>query len=265
MKEKLVITFDSNVWRLAGDPLKFPKDPMHSAFVKINSALGSGKIEGRLSETVFTLEGITRSDRKKLLGSYKPKINIAEEVMPDGLSRIRLSIDSDPSVHPGNNQYLSSHLKDALTLGFKLMRCPRIAGIVNPAVKDEWYVQSTTSTTVRENTFSGVGRKIEEAGAGIANIKAIGCLYKTGTEHWPQGLANAPATQDKAIASAVAEWADGDTVSAHVTYGNHYICTRDSAKAAGQNSVFSLSNRVWLEKVYGVKFILPEELAKLVR
>jgi hypothetical protein len=53
-------------------------------------------------------------------------------------------------------------------------------------------------------------------------------------------------------------------VSAHVAYQNHYICTRDAAKAAGSNSVFSPANRVWLERDYGVKFISPVELGNLV-
>ncbi len=258
------VTFDSNVWRPVGDPQRFPNDPMYTTFVQINSALRSGKIEGRLSETVFTLEGIARSDRKNLLGGYKPKINVAAEELSDGLIRISCSIGPDHSAHPGNNSYLSSHLSDALSFGFKLMRCPRVAGIINPDIKDEWYIQSTKPLNEIANKFGEVSRRIEEASAGIANIKGIGSLYIIGTQHWSQGLANAPMTQDKAIASAVAEWADGDTISAHVAYGNQYVCTRDSAKAAGQNSVFSPNNRVWLEKEYGIQFISPEGLAKLV-
>lgn len=261
----LVITFDSNVWRPVGGPSRFPNDSMHLAFTKINEALRLGRIEGRLSETIFTLEGIARLDRKSLLGSYKPRVNVsAEEVLSDGSMRIGLNIGPDRSAHPGNNSYLSSHLRDALTLGFKLMRCPRVAGIVNPDIEEEWYVQSSSLSSDMANKFGEVGQRIEAAGAGIAWIKAIGNRYAGPSEHWTDGLANAPATEQKNIASAVAEWADADTVSAHVAYGNHYICTRDAAKAAGQNSVFSFSNRVWLVKEYGVKFISPDELATLV-
>lgn len=260
----LLVTFDSNVWRPAGDPTRFPNDPMHASFTKIHRALCGVQIEGRLSETVFTLEGIARADRKNMLSAYKPKIGITEEVLPDGRIHLGLSIGPDLTAHPGNNSYLSSHLNDALALGFKLMHCHRVAGFINPDIKTEWYAQTPIPTIDVANKFGEVGRKIEAAGAGIAWVKSIGTANAQSAEHWPQGLANAPSTEDKTIASAVAEWADGDMVSAHVAYQNHYICTRDTAKAAGSNSVFSPSNRVWLERDYGVKFVSPVELANLV-
>ena len=256
----LLVTFDSNVWRPVGDPTRFPNDPIHASFQKIHDALRNGEIEGRISETIFTLEGIARADRKNLIGGYKPKIAVTEEVLPDGQIRIGFSIGPDTNVHPGNNPYLSSHLTDALALGFKLMHCHRVAGFVNPDIKPEWYASTTIPKSDIANQFGEVGRRIETAGAGIAWVKAIGAAHARSTEHWSKGLANAPFSEDQAIASAVAEWADGDMVSAHVAYQNHYICTRDTAKAAGANSVFSSANRLWLEKDYGVKFISPEQL-----
>jgi hypothetical protein len=237
---------------------------MLTSFTRIHAALKNGQIEGRLSETVFTLEGISRSDRKKILSGYKPKIEINPDVLPDGTIHLSCSIGPDMSAHPGNNSFLSSHLTDALGLGFKLMRCHRVAGIINQDLKQEWFVQASIPTTEVANKFGEVVRKIEAAGAGIAWVKAIGRANANTDEHWSKGLANAPATKDKEIASAVAEWADGDMVSAHVAYKNHYICTRDSAKAAGQNSVFSQANRTWLNRDYGVEFISPDELANLV-
>lgn len=260
----LLVTFDSNVWRPVGDPSRFPGDPNHSSYKKIHAALQNGEIEGRLSETVFTLEGIARADRKKLLGGYKPKIGMTQDVRQDGTIELGFSISPDLTAHPGNNNHLNLHLNDALALGFKLMQCHRVGGIINQDIKPEWYVQTSESTTENANKFGEVGRKIEAAGAGIAWVKSIGVANVQGTDHWSIGLANAPASKDKEIASAVAEWADGDMVSAHVAYKNHYICTKDVAKGAGINSVFSQANRFWLERDYGVKVISPEELANLV-
>ncbi len=260
----LLVTFDSNVWRPVGDPARFPNDPMHASFQKVHDALRNGDIEGRISETIFTLESIARADRKNLLGGYKPKISVIEDVLPDGQIRIGISIGPDANAHPGNNPYLSSHLTDALALGFKLMHCHRVAGLVNPDIKKELYASTTIPTSDIANKFGEVGRRIEAAGAGIAWVKAIGAVHAKPAEHWSNGLANAPSTEDRAIASAVAEWADADMVSAHVAYQNHYICTRDTAKAAGENSVFSTKNRLWLEKDYDVKFISPEQLENIV-
>jgi hypothetical protein len=120
---------------------------MHASFKKIHAALQSGQIEGRLSETVFTLEGIAKADRKNLLGGYKPKIDITEDVRPDGSIHLGFSIGPDLAAHPGNNSYLSLHLNDALALGFKLMHCHRIAGLINQDIKPEWYAKTQITTT----------------------------------------------------------------------------------------------------------------------
>lgn len=261
----LIVTFDSNVWRPVSDPSRFPNDPMYDSFKKIHDALRNGQIEGRISESIFTLEGIARKDRKKILVSYKPKIGRTEEVLPDVRINLGFRIGPDSAAHPGNNSFLSSHLEDALDVGFRLMHCHRVAGVTNSDIRAEWYASiSPLETSDIANKFGEVGRKIEAAGAGIAWVKAIGATHAKPEEHWPQGLANAPLSEDKAIASAVAEWADGDMISAHVAYQNHYICTRDEGKSAGVNSVFSKNNRAWLEKDYGVKFVSPVELGNLV-
>jgi len=260
----MLVTFDSNVWRPAGDPSRFPNDPMYSAFKKINEALRVDQVEGRLSETIFTLEGIVRSDRKAFIGGYEPDIKIVEEQMPDGRLSVNFSIGPDRFAHPGSNTYLRSHLGDALALGFKLMRCYRIGGIINIDMNEDWYVKVSTGSADISAKFGEVGRRIEAAGAGIAWIRAIGIRYARSGEHWTDGLRNAPASEDNAIASAVAEWADGDSVAAHFAYGNHYFCTRDLARTSGRNSVFAETNRRWLEVEYGLKLVTPEELASLV-
>lgn len=255
----MLVTFDSNVWRAAADPSRFPNNSEHAAFVTINSALEAGRIQGVLCETVFTLEGIARADRKKFLVSYRPRAKVTEEELPDGTIKLGFSLEPDKAAHPGNNSYLSSHLTDALSVGFKLMRCPRVAGVQNSDLKDEWFHPTSHEYA---NKFGVVGRRIEAAGAGIALIKAIGNKYVAPTEPWFEGLARAPATEDTAIAKAVAEWADADSVAAHVANGNMLFCTNDVAVAAGVASTFSGPNRQWLEADYGVKFMSPTELAK---
>lgn len=262
----MIVTFDSNVWRPVSDPSRFPNDPMHSSFVKINNALASGQIKGRLSETVFTLEGIRRADRKNFIGSYKPKPTVTEEVLADGTIKLGFSLGPDKTAHPGNNSFLSSHLNDALSVGIELMRCHRVAGVQNCDLVDTWFAPPPAGLTAIEvaNAFGEISREIEKNDAGIAHVKRIGATYVSPGQMWIDGLAAAPESQENAIASAVAEWADGDTVSAHFAYKNTYICTRDSAVSAGSNSVFSPQNRQWLESKYGVVFLSPDELAALV-
>lgn len=255
----MLVTFDSNAWRAAANPVRFPNNPEYASFLKINVALKSGAIQGVLCETVFTLEGIARADRKKFLASYQPRAKATEVELPDGAIKLGgVSLGPDKSAHPGNNSYLSSHLADALGLGFKLLRCPRVAGAQNVDLKDEWF-HSTSHEYA--NKFGVVGRRLERSGAGIALIKAIGKKYTSSAGLWLDGIAVAPASEDASIAKAVAEWADADSVAAHVANGNAFFCTNDIAVGAGTVSTFSAPNRQWLEADYGVKFVTPTELA----
>jgi hypothetical protein len=254
----MLVTFDSNVWRAAANPSRFPNNPEYAGLVKIKGALDSGAIVGVLCETVFTLEGIARAHRKNFLAAYRPEVNIREEELPDGMVKLGFSLGPEGSAHPGNNSYLSSHLADALAVGFKLMRCPRMAGVQNGDLKDEWFCPSSNEYA---NRFGEVGRRLEAAGAGIALIKTIGNKYAAPNEPWFAGLARAPASEDMPIAKAVAEWADADSVAAHVANGNAFFCTNDAAVAAGAASTFSAANRLWLEADYGVKFLSPTQLA----
>lgn len=254
----MLTTFDSNVWRAAADPSRFPNNSEHAAFVSIHSALKTSRLQGVLCETVFTLEGIARADRKNFLMAYRPKVKSTEEELPDGTIKLGLSLGPEVSAHPGNNSYLNSHLQDALAVGFKLMRCPRVAGIQNNDLRDEWFLSTSNEYA---NKFGEVVRRLEAAGAGIAPIKAIGNKYASPTEPWFEGLAKATATEESAIAKAVAEWADADSVAAHVAVGGAFFCTNDVAVAAGSASTFSASNRQWLATDYGVKFVTPTELA----
>jgi hypothetical protein len=256
----LLVTFASNVWRSVADPSRFPNDSMHAAVSRIYAAILAGGVQGRLSETIFTLETIRRVDRRTFFGSYKPEIGVEESELANGTIRLQFTIGPNPSAHPGNNPYLTSHLSDALAAGFRLMRCPQVGSVMNPDLNPEWLVSGRNPDWA--NKFGEVGRKLESLGVGRARITAIGSRFAPAGAYWTQGLAMAPATEDKGIASAIAEWADGDTVSAHVAYENHYLCTRDVGKGSIDNSVFSKAHRAWLERDYGIAFVTPDDLIK---
>lgn len=255
------VTFDSNVWRIVSSPNSFPNESAIAEFRQIHDAIAQGKIGAYLSETVFTLEAVKKSGRHQFLAGYKPKISFEETVRPDGSLALSVGIGPDPNAHPGNNPYLSKHWADAEKIGFKILHCARIATAKNPDLKPEWFVPATHDIAER---FGAIGRDIEAQGCGLSQLKAIGQKYAPSNRPWHAGISAAPDSEETPIAKAVAEWADGDAVSAHYAYKNDYVCTRDVAKAAGSNSVFSAANRKWLEQRYGVKFITPEELARLV-
>jgi hypothetical protein len=61
------------------------------------------------------------------------------------------------------------------------------------------------------------------------------------------------------------EWADGDSIAAHIAYGNDVFCTHDRSKSAGRKSILDADNREWLAERYNVEFATIEELAARVR
>jgi hypothetical protein len=78
------------------------------------------------------------------------------------------------------------------------------------------------------------------------------------------GIKNAPPSEAGNISKALAEWADGDSIAAHVGYRNDYFCTHDEGMSAGPSSVFSPKNKTILKSKFGVNFITLLELCDLI-
>jgi hypothetical protein len=259
------VTFDSNVWRIVASPYKFPNEASIDCFEKIHEAVKAGKVAAHIAVVVFTIEAIKRNDRQSFIESYKAKIDVDETPQQDGMIRHSFSIGPDIKAHPGNNPYLYKHLNDALSIGFKILRCPRLGVITNPDIVQSSFVQQSEDE-IREkmDLFSQCAEEIERIGSGISHAVQIGNRYSNGSEPWHRGIKNAPSTEANNIAKALAEWADGDAIAAHVGYKNDYFCTRDVGKSAGVSSVLSPQNRVILTSKFGVKFISPQDLCSLI-
>lgn len=249
------ITFDSNVWRIISSPVNFPNEPSIEEFKTIRKAIDENRITPFMCETVFTLEAIQRKDRKEFFSDYKPKFDVSEEAEGSEI-KLSFSIGPDKTAHPGNNSYLEKHLKDAIAIGFQLIKFPRFAGVVNPDIEEHFYKHKDLSA-YRDKVFA-VGREIELKEAGMFHIKELGEKYNT---HWLTGIEQAPENEAGNIATAIAEWADGDSVACHIAVGSDYFCTRDTAKKAGEKSIFSETNVEWLKKDHNFHVISPEDLA----
>jgi hypothetical protein len=255
------ITFDSNVWRIISTPAKFPSEPSLAAFQKIRQAICDKRIDPYISETVFTLEAVQKKVRKDFFSSRKEKISTIEKVTEDGSINIGISIGPGKGISFKDNPILKNHFEDAIKLGFKIARLPRIAGLKNEDIEPYIFKQEgETLSNYLEKVFE-VGRKIEEAAAGVNHIKTIGERYDA---TWLKGLKKAPESENSLISKAAAEWADGDSVAICIALGCDYFCTRDLAKGAGSKSVLSADNLKWLKKGYGLRIISPENLSKLL-
>lgn len=249
--------FDTNVFKKVSDPQQ--DDPSFSVYQKIKSCITTGEIEAFISETIFTLEGIKRKERKKTVGAVRGKINFNESI--DG-STVTEGVTIGPKRGNdfGDNEQLRQHFVKARAAGFKIVRLPRIAGYVNEEVEPHLFKHEGENLAAFQQRAFEVAEKIEKNGAGIAPLKALGMEFNS---NWQRGLAKMPDERRNKVAELVGEWADGDSVSIAIGLNCDYFCTRDMAKSTGQKSVLSAVNRTWLLADYQFQTITPEDLALL--
>ena len=121
------ITFDSNTYRRAVDPARFPNDPSLAALQAIHAAIQDGRITPFLSETVASLEGVTKAQRGAYFAAAKPNVSVTTTQLPDGTIKLGITMGPDNALHPGVPPAAERWLKEAVTLGFRFMRAPRIS------------------------------------------------------------------------------------------------------------------------------------------
>lgn len=247
------VTFDTNVWQQVVTPSLAMKDSRYRAFLTIHEALRTKQIQGFICETVGTLEAITRAGRKGYFTSIKPSVKVKGDAQGSQV-RLAINIGTNHDQHPGLPNVLRKRLELAFALGMRLMRAPRIAmplpaSFLNLSIfADEFDVPTSAA---RDNRWGDVVESIEQRGVGPATMLSLGA--KTGRK--PNALG------EKEFARAVAEWADGDSVAAHVAYCNDIFCTEDQGKTAKGGSILDANNRSWLTLAYKVKFATISELA----
>jgi hypothetical protein len=173
--------------------------------------------------------------------------------------KMSISFGPDKTSHPGSNSYIDNYLSKALEIGFSVLPCTRLAWIKNPDFKEEWLLKIENINDYSDK-FAKLTGEMTVNECGCYHLQIIGQKYQGSTNNWIDGLKLAPLSEEKNVAKALAEWADGDSIAAHYANGNDYFCTRDKAGNAGQNSVLSVKNRQWLEKEYGLNFITPNDL-----
>ncbi|HKZ41285.1 MAG TPA: hypothetical protein VJ044_10015 [Candidatus Hodarchaeales archaeon] len=255
------VAFDSNIWRIIATPDTFPNEPSILDFVRLQQVIIDKRIEPFLSETIFTIESIRKKDRKSVVGASNTKVVVDETPTGDDTIKISIKIGPGKGLTFDDNPILKKHFDDALALGFKIVRIPRIAGLFNTEVEKVRLLQTNDELEKYHRKVFEVVEKIEAAGAGMAHISQIGKKFH---QSWIDGIKNAPDSEEGKIAKAAAEWADGDSIAMSIAMECDYFCTRDKAKSAGEHSVLSSTNLAWLNSDYALKIITPEKLAQLI-
>ena len=249
-------------------PDKFPKDPRNAEFRALNQAVRDGEIAGFIVETVATLEGVKRSDRAAYLCGVRPNVSVVENEQ-DGTIKVSFQIGPKPNHHPGIAPILEDRVREALALSFKLLKVPRIEQPSPPITQEEANYPAQTSADKGkrlDRTFAAL-REIEPRGVGKQQIEALGSTISKRVGRagpWWANLDRATQAEISQIASAVGEWADADSIAAHIGYQNELFCTEDQGITAG-SSILNDANRGWLSNKYGIRFVTLAELASMLK
>jgi hypothetical protein len=261
------VTFDTNTIDRVARTESFLKESSHEDYVQVHDALLAGKIKGFFSETMVTLEGIERGHRVATLGSTQ----VVTDWRQVDENVISMTIGLKQSRNPLHPKF-SERLRAAQSIGMRALRGPARM-VVAFTVKDEdgtffERVEPIEELIKCREKANEVATAIETRGLGRAKALSLGLELSRrdgeSGELWLQGLGRAQASEHKKVARVVAEWADGDSIAAHIGYSNEFFCTHDKGMGGGRPLTFDAENRAWLTATYGVSFVTLSDLAAMV-
>jgi hypothetical protein len=262
------VTFDTNALDKVVRPERFPKDPDLPAYGAVRYALRTGAIAGFFSDTAVTLEGIQRDHRAEVLGGTRVRPAIRRgATKSDGPETFQVNLSVWQPARRELHAEQAARFTAALELGLRLLNVPRIAMTRVEDPDGTFYAETPDAELeARLDLTAEVAAAIDQRGLGFAQAVALGQQFaaREGLAAWLPGLGKARDVHElRAVARAVAEWADGDSVAAHVAYKNEVFCSDDEGKSAGI-SVLSPDARKWLTDSYGVRFVTLAQLANLI-
>ena len=278
----LRVTFDTNVLDLACRPERFPNNPRQPLMQKVYDALANGQIDGFYSVTMLTIEGIMQRDRAEVFTGTRIVMQtetsqitrnadlpdtIREKVGNEDLETITWKSQVEQPGRKPLQPEVINRMNAAKVLGLKVLKdVPRIGAFHITDPTGEYYLKRGEGAELQAwiDKAHEVGRAIEARGVGFAQVKALGenMTASDPASLWFRSLDQATDIhQERAVERAFSEWADGDSLAAHVAYGLDVFCSDDVGRSNATNSVLDPNNRAWLTTTYGVQFMTFEELA----
>jgi hypothetical protein len=265
------VTFDTNTLEKATRPERSVKDPLHPEYVTVHQAVTDGRIAGFFSETIISLEGIQKTDRSAVLGgtTMSQQEQITEHPAT-GQTVVTTTFTVKAPLRTPLHPEVAARIRAARNLGMRLLRAPRLGGyLIDDPDGTVFAVEpGEAALEKRLRIYHSVLRKLDARAIGFAQIQQLASTFAARAnvqEPWFQSLHRATDVHEKtSVIRAVAEWADGDSIAAHVGYGLDCFCTGDEGKSSGAPSVFDAANRAWLTATYGTRFATMAQLAAMV-
>ena len=248
------ITFETNVW----EPVVNEEKP-HLAEIK--NKIRDGKIQAYICEITLSLEAIQKGKRSEFFGDYEPS-RIVEDLPPEnGKLGIRVGIAPNTELHPGLHSKQWDKLLKARNLRFRVLRMTNIGTVRTEEIPDDMYVQQDDIEEFWR--YAELLKNCNDFIVGLGCGRAAYDQFKAQFNLVGSGGQPVPDEQKKKFDKAIAEWVDGEALSAHYAAGNDFFCTNDKAGNAGIGSIFHNQNRTQLSEAFGIKIISSCEAAKL--
>ena len=248
------VTLDSNVWEMVvGNPV--------SHYAKIKDKIRTGEIRPYICEIALSLESIEKKLRPEFFKSYKPSIKFEHLPTKDGMIRMQICTEPNNELHPGLNRKLRDKLLKARDLGFRVLRMTNFQTVRTNEIPDDMYVDyvSMEEYDKYSSSLKRCSEYITSLGCGQAAYNQLKERFNL-VNPVSKGI---PSELEKKFQEAIAEWVDGDSLSAHYASGNEWFCTDDRAGNAGNGSIFHSQNRARVEKKFGIKIISSFDAAQL--
>ena len=174
---------------------------------------------------------------------------------------MRMCFKPNSELHPGLHPNQRIKLLEARDIGFRVLRMTNV-GTVRPIdIPDDMYVDYSNI-----DEFWQYAEPLAKCSDYITELGCGQTAYNKFKEEFNLvGLDSQaiPVKCRKKFAEAIAEWIDGDSLSAHCASGNELFCTNDQAGNAGIKSIFHPQNRTRIERKFGIKIISSHDAAQL--
>lgn len=253
-KSRQRVCLDSNVWQRLSRPWRSDAIATAPALLRIRYLLARQRIEAVVCEDMFTWESIPRDQRYTYFC----------EALSASHSR-RLSATVAPVV-PAIPPELLYDLSVLQSYRGKVLRSGRIGGPLTEILVVKRLLLGYTSDAEfhRRNDQRGdYGRQLEQAGFGIAPLKAICSAYLKVGAPWVSGLAKLSAQEIDLFPDLVAELADADSLASAAANDCSMFVTFDAGKGArkkGIDSVLASRGRAVVKRISPMRVVSPVEL-----
>ena len=248
------ITFDTNVWE------GLINEEEHH-LVEIKNKIRDSKIQAYICEIALNLEAIQKRKRAEFFGDYEP--SIIEKPLPSENRRLSMQVGIAPNtgLHPGLHPKQWDKFLQARDLGFRVLRMTNIGTVRTKDIPDDMYVEHDYIDEFWR--YAGLLKNCNDFIVRLGCGRAAYDQFKAEYNLVGSGSQPVPDEQKPKFSEAIAEWVDGEALSAHYAAGNDCFCTDDKARNAGTGSIFHNQNRVRLIKKFGIKIISSCEASQL--